>query len=111
VPFIETCNQRCHHPGDSRPVQTPGTSIGSWKRCAPCPKEKQAHDEIADDMTGFAENGVPELKAVCAHMEEKMKNRIENTAGIAGPADLAGFSDNNSKPESGSDPDFYNFIL
>jgi len=53
---------------------------------------------------------MPELKAVCTHTEKKMENRIENTAGVAGATDLAGFGDNNCKPKPGGDPHFYNFI-
>ena len=62
-------------------------------------------------MPGLAQNRVPELKALRPHVEQKMKNRIENPAGVAGPTDLAGLGDDNPQPESGSDPDFYNFTL
>ena len=72
----------------------------------PRPEEKQAHNEIADEMPGFADKEMPRLKMCCVHPEKEMENGEENAAGIVGTANLAGFSNDDSQPESGGDPNF-----
>lgn len=49
---------------------------------------------------------MPGRKLRRVHSEKKMENREEDATGIVGTADLAGFSDDDSQPESGGDPNF-----
>ena len=49
---------------------------------------------------------MPRRELYRIHPEKKMKNREEDAAGIVGAAELAGFGNDDSQPESGGDPNF-----
>lgn len=54
---------------------------------------------------------MPGFEVRRVHAKQEMEYRKEDTAGIVGNANLAGFDSDNSQPKPGGNPDFYNFIL
>lgn len=105
MPFVQGCNDCRKRPSDGRPAECPA-SAGLRQSRPPSTKKKQAHDEIANDVPGLADQEMPRLKMCHIHPKKKMEDGEEDEAGIVGTADLAGFGDDDSQPEPGGDPNF-----
>jgi len=111
VPFVQRRNHRSKNPRYCCPSKCPGRKIGRGQSHPPGAKKQQAQNEITDDVPGLSHEKMPGFEVRRVHAKQEMKYRKEDTAGIVGDANLAGFDRDDSQPKPGGNPDFYNFIL
>ena len=62
-------------------------------------------------MAEFAQESVQRFKFRETHTEQKMKNRIENAAGVFGRERTCGFDRDQPDPQAGRDPGFDQLLL
>ena len=61
------------------------------KSGVPRAKQKNTQCEVAKNVSGLAEEGVPHRKLRRIYFEHKMKDRIQNPSGVFGRAEVRGF--------------------
>ena len=106
MPFVKASHERSHNPSDTCPSQPPLTSDWLPKRSSPGAEEKKTQNKITNEVARLAQNGMPNFEVGQAHAKKKVKNGIENTAGIVGAAQFTGFCNNDCQPKADSNPDF-----
>src|SRR6266849_10272976 len=71
---------------------------------APRAKQKNAQDEVANNVSSLAEQGMPHHKLRRIHVKQKMKDRIKNSSGMVGRAEVCGFDRDDRQPDRRREP-------
>ena len=85
------------------PLQAPSRAKPG-KSGAPRAKQKNTQCEVANNVSGLAEQGVPHSESRWIHFEHKMKDRIQNPPGMVGRAEVCGFQGDDRQPDGRRKP-------
>jgi hypothetical protein len=71
---------------------------------APRAKQENAQDEVANNVSSLTEQGMPQHKLRRIHVKQKMKDRIKNSCGMVGRAEVCGFDSDDRQPDCRREP-------
>ena len=94
-----------------RSSECPSLVGRSGQGLAPRAEQQDAQEAVTKHVSGLADQVVPGLEAGVIHSKEKVKNRVENLAGVVGRQVRAGFDGDDDQPQDRGDPRLQNFSL
>ena len=109
--FVETSDQRCHDERDAGPLHRPAPALHQRNGRSPGAIEKKAQSKIPANVACLTYIEIPNLKSRRRDVEDKMENRIKNSAGVAGGEPVGRLNGDEDQPKNYGYPSLPNLIL
>lgn len=82
VPLVQAGYEGGAEHGEIGPAEGPLQVVGLRQRLAPCSKQEEAQQAIADDVAGFAKGKIKRLKVRLTDPKQVVQQRIQKSASV-----------------------------